>query len=49
MTYAVRTLTSQDAGALAALNVVFGIAFEDPQAYGSRPPGEDYLARLTAG
>jgi aminoglycoside 3-N-acetyltransferase I len=46
LTYAVRTLTPQDAGALAALNVVFGIAFEDQQSYSSRPPGEAYLTRL---
>jgi aminoglycoside 3-N-acetyltransferase I len=46
MTYNVRTLTLQDAGALAALNAVFSIVFEDPQSYASRPPGEAYLARL---
>lgn len=46
MTYAVRTLTPLDAGTLADLNAMFGVAFEDPQAYGSRPPGEAYLARL---
>lgn len=45
-TFAVRTLTAADAGALADLNAVFAVAFEDAASYGGKPPGAAYLTRL---
>jgi aminoglycoside 3-N-acetyltransferase I len=48
MTFAIRTLSSGDVNALAALNAMFAIAFEDPNAYSSSPPQPAYLARLLA-
>lgn len=46
MSYVVRTLSAGDVSALKALNDLFGVAFEDPAAYGTQPPSEAYLATL---
>ncbi len=48
MKLAVRTLSASDAATLKALNARFGAAFEDPVAYGAKPPSEAYLAGLLA-
>ena len=42
----VRRLGPGDHEALQAMNLLFGEVFEDPDSYGSAPPGDAYLERL---
>jgi aminoglycoside 3-N-acetyltransferase I len=42
----VRILGAGDAALMATMNAMFGRVFEDPDSYGSAPPGRLYLARL---
>lgn len=44
----VRVLGAADLAPMRGLLAVFGEAFEDPQTYTGRPPGDAYLARLLA-
>ncbi|QMW22165.1 GNAT family N-acetyltransferase [Sandaracinobacteroides saxicola] len=48
MTPAIRQLGRGDAGALRALNVMFGAAFEVAEDYARSAPGEAWLERLLA-
>lgn len=43
-----RVLTASDVPSLRAMLGLFAEAFEDPESYASRPPDDDYLARLLA-
>ncbi|RIL06918.1 MAG: AAC(3)-I family aminoglycoside N-acetyltransferase [Proteobacteria bacterium] len=42
----IRQLTADDVASLQALSTTFGEAFDDPDTYGGKPPGADYLRRL---
>jgi aminoglycoside 3-N-acetyltransferase I len=42
----VRQLTTSDVATVRALNVMFGVAFEEPETYGREIPPPDYLRRL---
>ena len=44
--FSVRRLGAEDARILAELNALFAEAFDDPEAYATRPPRTDYLADL---
>lgn len=44
----VRVLQAADVPLMRRVLDVFGAAFEDPDTYGGRPPGDDYLAALLA-
>jgi aminoglycoside 3-N-acetyltransferase I len=46
MAYACRHLSVADVPVLRQLLAVFGAAFDDPDAYQSAVPGDDYLQRL---
>lgn len=42
----IRRLGTGDAAALAALNSLYGRAFDDPAAYADAPPGADHLGEV---
>lgn len=44
----IRSLGPDDLGAMRELLAVFGTAFEDPERYTARQPGDAYLGRLLA-
>lgn len=44
--FEIRLLGAGDAAAMAAMNAMFGTAFDDAASYGSAPPDALYLARL---
>ena len=46
MTHDIRTLAPDDLPILRGVLSMFGAAFEDPDAYGARPPGDAYLRGL---
>lgn len=45
----IRILGATDAPLMAAMNAMFGEAFDDPDAYASARPDDAYLSRLLAG
>jgi aminoglycoside 3-N-acetyltransferase I len=44
----VRTLTSEDTETMRAMLAMFGNAFEEPETYTARQPGDEYLESLLA-
>ena len=46
MTHEVRRLGPGDGESMQRLNDLFGREFDDPDSYGSAPPGDDYVRRV---
>src|SRR6185312_7539114 len=46
--FVVRALTAADVLPLRQLNALFGVAFHEPETYGSQPPGDGYIRALLA-
>jgi aminoglycoside 3-N-acetyltransferase I len=46
--YQLRQLTREDLGLMDELLLTFGEVFREPQTYGARRPGADYMRRLLA-
>jgi aminoglycoside 3-N-acetyltransferase I len=42
----IHTLNDSDVHLFRGLNAMFGVAFGEPDTYGSQPPGDDYLREL---
>jgi len=46
VSFTVRHLAAADIAQLRALNVLFGVAFAEPETYGAQPPDDAYLQDL---